>query len=222
MPTYVSPLWCTDEDIAVRAPDDFVALCPTVFASGTDGVLSALTPWLLQSASVDLQAIGLSSGWIVQLAKKGSALGSSGSLFAVDSVAPNQATLRRPGFAAGSGLAPGAGGLSSVTWKVYTYRPQIEELTYDLRQRYGVDDTFDMTAGTFVYDPRVLRRLCVMEVLYDRYTAANRASDGDWAAKVKQLADELEELRNRVTVRWGPQGNSAAPSNFFGRQISRG
>jgi hypothetical protein len=61
-----------------------------------------------------------------------------------------------------------------------------------------------------------------MEVLYDRYTAANRASDGDWAAKVKQLADELEELRNRVTVRWGPQGNSASPSNFFGRKISRG
>ena len=54
----VPTVFATDEDIAVRAGDDYAALCPSSnkLAEGTDGVMDPGTPWDLSSASVDFGA----------------------------------------------------------------------------------------------------------------------------------------------------------------------
>jgi hypothetical protein len=138
--TAVPVVFCTDEDIAVRAADDYVTLCPASneLAVGADGVISSGTPWTLSSGTVDFEANGVFSQGVIEL-KGGVAPGStkpifggSGRLFAVDSVLGGTATLRRPGLLSGMGQPPGSGGVTGITFKVATYVPQIELASYDL------------------------------------------------------------------------------------------
>ncbi len=62
--------YATDEDVAIRAPADFAALCPKdqVLAAGTDGLFLPSDPWTLRSPSVDFAASGLMPGQVIRLA----------------------------------------------------------------------------------------------------------------------------------------------------------
>jgi hypothetical protein len=210
-------VYATDEDIAVRAPGDFAALSPAhqVIASGTDGVTSGAT---LYSASASFLVAGIASGSIVSLSAD--ATGLSPTLMAVDSATSTTLTLRRIGSASDAIGQPFPAN-SGIAYECRTFGPQIEDASYDLDRRYGIDANFLDRSPSILYDLRELRQATVLSVLVRQYTSEARGDSGDWAAKLKLARADLGDLLDRLTVRWGFLGASQAPSSRFNTRITR-
>jgi len=224
LPSQTSPVFCSDEDIAVRAGGDFVTLCPQwqQMAAGTDGVFTAGSPWVLSSATVSFAANGVAPNQVVQLTAPKSQYPGGGSLLAVDSVSGSTVTLRRLHKDLNVGQPPApAAGLTGVTFTINTLDPQTEEASFDIKRRFGIDEKIIYRSSTWVYDERDLRLATVLTVLYDRYTAEARTERGDFPGKIKMIRSQLDQVLDRVQVRWGPYGNSSEPSTIFNCKISR-
>lgn len=215
-----SLLYCDDEAIRVRCAGDFDELVPAdqVLASGTDGAISLSSPWLLTSASVDFAAYGVAKGNIVEIVPD---LGSP-QHFAVDSVSVSGVVLRRIGAkASGIGQPPVTATTSGLTFKVPTFGPQIEDVSYDLNRRYGINDDFADRQASYLYDPRELRQACVLTILVRQYTNENRAKDGDFAEKARLAREDLSETLARISVHFGQLGEGSTPVNRFSTQYRR-
>ena len=61
----------------------------------------------------------------------------------------------------------------------------------------------------------------VLTVLKDRYTQELRTDKGDFKIKLANIKNELDQVLDRVQVRWGPYGNSEEPSTVFSCKLSR-
>jgi hypothetical protein len=227
LPTQTAPVYCTDEDILVRAGGDFALLCPPwqQMAAGADGVFVSGSPWVLTSASVTFQANGVAPNQVVQLTAPRANFPGGGAFLAIDSVSGNAITLRRPHKDLNVGQPPApAAGLTSVAFTINTLDPQIEEASYVLKRRYAIDDTLGQNANrrsSWIYDFRELREATMLTVLLQRYTQEQRTERGDFPMKVRQIRQELDDVLARVQVRWGPFGNSAEPSTLFGCKLAR-
>ena len=146
----------------------------------------------------------------------------SGQLFAIDSVSGSAVTLRRLHKDLNVGQPPApAAGLSGVTFTINTLDPQIEEASFDIKRRFGIDENIVYRDSSWIYDQRDLRMATVLTVLLARYTQEARTDKGDWARKISLIRTELEIVLDRVQVRWGPLGNSAEPTTLFSCKISR-
>ena len=218
-------VYATDEDIALRAPADFAILCPRdqKLAGGADGAFSPSDPWTLRSTSVDFSARGLSPGQVVLLTKPTATFRPPGEALVIVSVAPGAVTLRRKGQPAGAGQPPGpAVGLSGVEFAINTLGPQIERASYDLNRRYGVDDLVAGRRAADLHDRREVCEATVLTVLSRQYLAMSRETgdQGDpFAAKAQLAKAELDELLDRVVVRWG--ADAAPSSSRFSTRITR-
>ena len=226
LPEVTTPVYATDEDIAVRAGGDFVTLCPSwqQMAAGTDGVFSSGTPWVLTSSSVDFGSNGVSPNQVVQLVGPKIQYPGGGQLLAIDSVSTDgySLTLRRLHKDLNVGQPPGPpAGLTGVSFVINTLDPQIEEASFDIKRRFGIDETIVDRQSSWIFDLRDLRIATVLTVLVRRYTAEARGQNGDFVRKIDLFRRELMEVLDRVQVRWGPFGNSSEPSTMFGCKISR-
>jgi hypothetical protein len=224
LPAQTSPVYASDEDIAVRAGGDFAVLCPAwqLMAQGIDGVFAADMPWVLTSAGVNFEANGVTPNQVVWLTAPKSQYPGSGTLLAVDSVNANSLTLRRLYKDLHIGQPPSlATGLSGVAFAINTLDPQSAEASFDIKRRFGIDEHVAARTSSWVYDLQDLRLATVLTVLYDRYTAETRADRGDFALKLKRISQQLDDVVARVQVRWGPAGISAEPSTVFSCKLSR-
>ncbi len=224
LPEQTVPVYCTDEDILVRAGGDFIMLCPTwqKMAAGTDGVFASSNPWVLSSASVNFAANGVSCNQVAWLTAPKTQYPGGGQLLAIDSVSGNSITLRRPhkDLHVGQPPAPSAG-LTGVTFTINTLDPQSEEASFEIKRRFGIDENITDRTSSWIYDLRDLRMATVLSVLYDRYIQENRTEQGDFQNKIRRIRQQLDDVQARVQVRWGPFGNSAEPSTLFGCKLSR-
>lgn len=230
-------VYATDEDIALRASTDFSALCPRdqVLAMGIDGAFAASDPWTLRSASVDFAAFGLAPGLLARLTRPASAFGPNGELFAIQAVAPGSITLRRKGQRAGVGQPPSpSGGLAGVEFSVRTLGPQITLASYDLDRRFGIDDAVAGQRSVDLADPHQLREAVVLTVLFKQYLDQSRqfagriadASEtpGDvYAAKARIAKAELDELLDRIALRWNERdvARRSSATTRFSTRLSR-
>jgi hypothetical protein len=85
--------------------------------------------------------------------------------------------------------APTAG-LTGVTFAINTLDPQIGEASYDLKQRFAIDDNpllGEYRSSSWIYDLQVLRVATVYSVLLERYTQETRTERGDFEKKVARL-----------------------------------
>jgi hypothetical protein len=224
LPPQTAPVYATDEDIAVRAGGDFATLCPLwqQMASGADGVLSVGPPWSLSSVSVNFQSNGVTGCQVIQLTAPKSNFPGGGSLLAIDTVAGNVVTLRRLHKDIGVGQPPcPASGLTGVAFLVSTLSPQIEEVSWDLKRRFSIDENIVARQSSSVYDVRDLRMATILQVLHERYIAESRGDKGDFPRKIGLIHSQLAEVLDRVQIRWGPFGNSAQPSTLFSCKLSR-
>lgn len=233
-------LYCTDEHIAVRCGPDFTSIQPDsqLLALGNDGTFTSSDAWTMTSASNNFDhqlppvwwqepsaAVG-SVGYICWLRKPQSAFPAGGQLFGISKTNGTSLQLRRIGMAANAGQAPAPStGLTAVSFQIATFRPQIEEASYQLNQRYKIDASIVTRDPTNIADIRVLRRTCVAMVLLDRYSDASRAGTGDYGYKVGIIKQEIEDLRAMLTIRWGlstslGQG-TITQSNWFSTRIVR-
>jgi hypothetical protein len=224
LPEQTTPVYATDEDIAVRAGGDFVTLCPIwqQMAYGIDGIFAVNAPWVLTSASVNFQSNGVSPNQVVQLTAPKSQYAGGGQLLAIDSVSGSTLALRRlhKGLNVGQPPAPAAG-LTGVTFTINTLDPQTEEASFELKRRFGIDENIVARTSSWIYDVRDLRMATVLTVLHDRYTSEARGERGDFVRKIDLIKSQLSEVLDRVQIRWGPLGNSAQPSTLFGCKLSR-
>lgn len=220
----LSVTYATDENIAVRASGDFAMLCPDwqKLASGADGVFTAASPWLLTSASVNYASAGIASGHVILLRKPASLFKGSGELLAVDSASGQGVVLRRLGAACNTGQPPAPpAGAAGVEFSIATLDPQIEEASFDLNRRFGIDPNVAGRTPADVYDLRDLRQACVLTVLAQRYAAETRGNQGDFALKLSQIRQELSEVLARLTLRWGQSGSDERSTNWFCTRVVR-
>jgi len=191
-------------------------------ARGTDGAFANGIPWVLSSASVNFQTNGVQPNQVIALTGPKSQFPGGGDLLAVDSVSGSSITLRRPYKDLNVGMPPvPAAGLTSVTFSILTYDPQIASACFDIKRRFGIDENITFRDSSWIYDLQDLRMLTVLTVLYDRYTAELRSDRGDWQRKMGHIRNLRDEVLDRVQVRWGPYGNSSEPSTIFNCKISR-
>ena len=223
VPEQSPPAYCVDEDILVRCTGDYATLCPAwqVMASGSDGSFSSGTPWVLSSATVNFANNGVNPGMVVQLTKQ-SVFPGIGRFCAIDSISTNTVTLRLPHKDLNVGQPPGVGGVTGVNFVIATMDQQIEEASFELKRRYGIDESIPYRASSWVFDERDLRMATVLTVLKDRYISESRTRQGDFEEKIRRIEQELVKVLDRVQIRWGPFGNSAEPSTLFSCQIARG
>lgn len=227
VPAQTNPVYCTDEDILVHAGGDFAMICPAwqQMASGNDGVFEANFPWTLNSATVDFEANGVAPNQVVWLTAPKTQYPGGGHFLAIDTVKGNTVTLRRPYKDTGVGQPPSPpAGLTSVVFAINTLDPQIAEASYDLKQRFAIDD--HPTAGllrssSWIYDLQVLRVATIYTVLTERYTQETRSDHGDFEKKVERYRGKLDDAIARIQIRWGPTGNSAEPAALFSTKLSR-
>jgi hypothetical protein len=197
-----------------------------MMAAGSDGVFAQNAPWVLTSASVNFQTNGVKPNQIVWLTTPKVNFPGGGHFLAIDSVSGSSITLRRPYKDLNVGQPPApVGGLSGVTFTIATLDPQIAEASYDIKQRFTVDDN-TLAAGmnrasSRIYDLQVLRVATVYTVLLERYTMEARSERGDFQVKVTRFRQKLDDALARVQVRWGPTGTDQAPTAIFSGRISR-
>ena len=96
-----------------------------------------------------------------------------------------------------------AAGLTGVSFTVNTFDPQIEEASYELKQRFCIDENVTDRTSSWIYDLQVLRVATVCSVLVVRYTQETRTSEGDFDKKVQRLRQKLDDVLARVQVRLG-------------------
>lgn len=202
----LSLVYATDEDIVIRAGADFVHICPPdqTIAKGVDGVFGVGNRWLLTSTSTDWIGQGVAAGMVAQLNHKGTFTGTE--LLPIDSVSSGGATLRRRGQASGIGFAPGPiAGVTGVSFLVASLYPQIEDASYDLNRRFGVDERLPTRSPASFYDVREARQACVLTVLRRQYLAMARLAgdkSDDLYAKAQAYSQELDDTLARLVIHW--------------------
>src|SRR5437879_2578332 len=126
LPSQTSPVFCTDEDILVRAGGDWATLCPPwqSMAAGTDGAFANNAPWVLTSASVNFQTHGVAPNQVVWLTAPKANYPGGGQFLAIDSVLAGAITLRRPHKDLNVGQPPSpTAGLTGVAFAISTLDP---------------------------------------------------------------------------------------------------
>lgn len=212
-PDRLSIVYASDEDVAVRATGDFAVLAPgwQRMASGADGVFAAGSPWTLTSATVDFQAAGVKIGNVICLRKPNTLFKGAGELLAVASAVGASLTLRRIGAEQGAGAPPAPlAGVSGVEFEITTLAPQIEEASFELNRRFGIDPRVPGRSPESLYDRRELRAACALTVLAQRYAAETRGGEGDFPLKLRWIHDELSEVLARLRVRWKAAGRGGS------------
>ncbi len=216
--------YCTDEDIAIRCGPDFATLVPhdQLLAQGTDGVFASAAQWQLASASNDFETQGVAVGNVIRLTGPSSTYKGSGMKFAVSAVSGGTVTLRNLGQADSVGLPPGpAAGLTSVSFTIATFGPQIEDACYQLNSRFGIDPDFDQIAPTSIYDIRQLNQATVLTVIVRALATSTRTKDGDFARKIDVFTNARNQAFDLLQVRWNKINTNPPPETRFSMRLSR-
>lgn len=219
----LAAVYCTDENIALRAWGDYMAVCPPSqkLAAGTDGVILSTNRWELTSATVNFGVAGVIPGCVVSL-KVGNTFGSNGEIFAVNSVSGGTVVLRRLGQNASVGQPPSpAAGLTGITFSVLTFGPQIDVASYDANHFFGIDVISPTKSPARLYDQRELQSYVVLMVLKRAYAISLKQKAEDYALKLEQVSEELSDLTARLTIRWGSDGKSEPPTSIFSTRVRR-
>ncbi len=216
--------YCTDEAIAIRAPGDYVALCPPDqrMASGKAGTIAG-GGWNFVDPTTDFSTVGILPGMLVHFAKSTPQVRSP-ELLVVDSFDGRAIRLRRRGFGIGIGDPPGgSGGLTAIEYSIPTFMPQIQKTTGNINRRYGVDDFFYGRRESDLFDPREVEDVAVLSVLVNQYVAMSRQTkDDSFATKAKSIQAELDELLRRVEITWKPSAETPDPQGPWSYRIERG
>lgn len=219
--------YCTDEDIAVRAGGDLLALVPgdQKIASGSDGVFGVGDRWLLTSAGVDFVARGAAGGNICLLTAPKAVFRVPGDLLAVEAAEVGGLRLRRKGMTAGSGDPPGPiAGATGVEFALLTLGPQISAESYEIDQLYGTDDLVYGRRHADQYDRRQLIELTAIRVIKNQYLSMARSSTNSdhMYAKYGEYKAKVELLEKRLQVMWTNAPPGLDKTSPFGVRALRG
>jgi hypothetical protein len=221
-PAATSTAMACDEDLAEWDANDFWALAPRhqVLASGQDGVIDGAAPWLLSSASIDFEAQGVAPGHVLAILKPAR---QGHDLFAVAGVDGVTVQLRRIGAEADTGQPPAtAAGLTSVSFEVRTYAPQLALSSADIRRSYRLATNSNRELTDLAEHGEELRQLCTLLTLRRAYLTSQKSADSDFSAKLGLIADQVSMIEARLSLAWGSYDAPSAPAdNLFSTRARR-
>ena len=184
LPEQTTPVYCTDEDIAVPRRWRLHHALPGVAADG------------LRHRRVFLERLAVGPQFDRDQFRREQRDAQPGHL----ALAAQKPVSRRRGAprdrlsswddghaaaaAQGPERGPAAGalaGLTNVTFTINTLDPQTEEASFDIKRRFGVDENIVDRGSSWIYDLRDLRMATVLSVLLARYTQEARGDKGDFA-----------------------------------------
>lgn len=221
----------TDEDLALRASSDYLALCPRdqTLAAGSDGVFAAGDRWTLTSPLTDFAGAGVAPGHLVELSRPASLYGPAGEVLVVRSVGVFGVELRRKGQPSRAGLPPGpAAGASGMQFAIRTLDPQIGRADQELRLKVGREPS--PPDGLWFADAELpeMREAIVLLVLYRQFLDMSRQFSGtqdqpdDWfAAKSRMYKAELDQVLSGLAIRRAFRPSPAGYPARLGARISR-
>lgn len=219
----LATVYGNDEDVAVACGPDFGTLVPhdQLLAQGTDGVFSNTNQWVLTSASSNFATQGVAVGNVILLTAPSPFKG-SGFKYAVSAVSGSTLTLRNLGQPDGVGLPPApAAGLTGVNFVIKTFGPQLEDVSYWLNSKFGIDPGFQQISPSQIYDLRQLNRACVLSVVVRALTNSTRTKDGDFARKIDRFSNDLSDVLDILQIRWNQINENPPPSTRFSCRLSR-
>ena len=166
LPAQTAPVYCTDEDIAVRAGGDWFLLAPAwqQMAAGTDGYFNSGSPWVLNSTATNFQQRTTFSRTRSSSSRRPSNTSPAAASSSRSIRSPGTSiTLRRLHKDLNVGQPPApAAGLTGVTFTINTLDPQIEEASFDIKRRFGIDENIAYRTSSWIYDLRDLRMATVL------------------------------------------------------------
>lgn len=219
-PAVLATAYCTDEDIAKAAAEDFAALAPRAprLAAGVDGVFASASRWVLTSATNAFASQGCGPNRVCVLGPEPKAnFGgvASGVLFAINAATDGGLQLRHIGLPLGSGPPPSpAGGLTSVRFAVPTFAADIDWVSREANYLYGIDPDIPGRRPVDLKPSSLadLRQWAVQAVLRRAYTAASKSTDSDYKLKLALATEYMAKLHARLALLWGPAGDAKAPT----------
>lgn len=228
-PSRLGLQYCTDEDIAERAPEDFAALAPRAIrlAVGTNGAFAGASRWTLTSITNAFATQGCGAGNVCLLGPAPKATFgkiAGGHAYAVNAASDSGLQLRHVGQALGRGVPPSpAGGLTGVEFTVPTFAPAIDQASREANRLYGIDPD---RSGRTPLDLKPssledLRQWTALSVLLWAYAAADKVNDSDFKLKLSLIAAKLEKVQSRLAMLWGPTGEAKAPTSYFSAKVVR-
>lgn len=233
-PINTSPLFASDETLVGRLRGDFwsMATGADTLAAGTDGTFAADSQWTMTSPSVNFEAQGLQPQQVMLLTKGtinsgGQAFTGGGRWFALDSVAGNSVTLRMVNQQLGVGHPPvSTAGATAVNFLCATYQTLIEDASWDIKSRFGIDEAIYWRSSMWQYQGvedayRDERAACVLQVMFKAFSIENRSEKGDYFQKIARFKREYDETLERLQIRWGPLGDSEEPTTLFSAKLAR-
>jgi hypothetical protein len=220
----LATVYATDADAFVWAGYDFLTICPRhqLLAQATDGAFTA-GGFTLTSVSAGFVVAGVKTGMVCQLTDPKSTLpGNVADFLEVDSLTATTLVLKRVHMATGQGKPPYSAITANVSYKIATLYPQIEEASYDLNERFGLNR--EGRGPSELDDLRQLRRACLSIVLRDAYSQAARMlgqPTDDFSAKADRYDRMASDMLAKLSLRWAPENSSYPPTNVFSTRISR-
>lgn len=227
-PAALDAPYCTDEDVAVLAPEDFASLAPRSvrLASGTDGTFDTDDRWTLLSETNYFATQGCAANHVCLLGPSprssfGKVLG--GVAFAVNAATDGGLQLRHLGKPLGKGVPPApSAGLTGVEFAVPTFAGAIDDASREANRRFGIDpDAPGKTPSDLKPSCLVdLRLWTALTVLQWGYVQANKADDSDFKLKLALVTEKLGKVSARLQMLWGTDGKRSAPTGpFSGRAV---
>ncbi len=217
--------FASEEQLALRAPADFLAILPLeqAVASGIDGRLSPGDSWTLRSTSVDFQMQGVESGQLVRLSLATGPLPSPGQLYVVESVSGNAISIRRMGQPGGVGQPPAPlSGLEEVEFLIVTFMPQLVQSSEDVASRLGLASVGGALCDP-IRDTHTVRDLTILKVLYQLYEAASLRSESEidgYSRLSMHFQAEYNDRLSRLVSSCG-SGQPAAEAGRVIRYLTR-
>ncbi len=184
-----------------------------VLAEGTGGALSGTT---FTAADADFTGLQVAAGGAIYLRSADGSVDGAFEIVSVDSATQLTVSVLRS-ESSDEPIAPASG--EDVSYRVSTYRPQAEEVSFNLAERLGIrPGRADSEIGADdVLDDSVLKQVCVFGVLSQAYAtlASKREDEGLWSKSLhyKRL---FEQARERCQVCFDVDGDGVGDSTRFG------
>jgi len=207
-----------DVDVLRYEPMLFGELHPAwqVLSSGSGGVLTGTS---FMSSSADFTGSQVQAGGVVYLRSADGVLDGTYEIVSVDSSTALTVSVLRAD-AEGSAVAPPAA--TDVTYRVSTFRPQIEEAGFGLTEYFGLQGgsgASEFTAAD-VLDTDVLKPATVFAVISSVYAMlASKAEDENFWKKSLYYQRLFEKARQRCRVGLDVNGDGVADVTRLGGSV---
>ena len=207
--------FCNDVDLLKWEPVLFrdLAMVSQTLCQGTDGVTSGTT---FTSAGASFINSGVAAGHVIYLRDSSNTIGGCYEIVSVDSATQLTISLVRQGTDDTALAVPDGGSLS---YRISTFDPQAEEVSYSLLQYFGIGESgAEGITVDDILNSRSLRQSCVFAVLSAVFagSACGDESERGFWQKSLRYQKMFQSARARARVELDTDDDNLAEQTLMG------